>query len=312
MTEVRSGRLPSRSLVRSASSTFCLLVLLGVGLGLPALAQEAPAAPAAAPASPAPASAAPVSPAPASTPEATPTPGASTEVTVSPPEASPSAPAPMPGALEPSSEAISPVPPAGPGGAQTADEAFNTRVKTLEEQVVDLKEKIYRSKARLLLLQETVLGGDLSTGARAVLFHKNEMGNSFVLESVAYALDGAPIFTKVNDDGDLDKREEFEIFNGRIVPGQHQVAVRLVYRGNGYGVFSYLEGYKFKVQSSYTFNAEAGKVTTVRVVGFEKGGLTTDLKDRPAVRYDIEVSRDAPRPTSAAGSPAPSASSETK
>ncbi len=144
----------------------------------------------------------------------------------------------------------------GPSGAQTADEAFTTRVKTLEEQVVDLKEKIYRSKARLLLLQETVLGGDLSTGARAVLFHKNEMGDSFVLESVAYALDGAPIFTKVNEDGDLDKLEEFEIFNGRIVPGQHQVAVRLVYRGNGYGVFSYLEGYKFKVQSSYTFNAE--------------------------------------------------------
>src|SRR4051812_44581252 len=59
--------------------------------------------------------------------------------------------------------------------AQTADEAFTTRVKTLEEQVVDLKEKIFRTKARLLLLQETVLGGDLSSGARAVIFHRNEM-----------------------------------------------------------------------------------------------------------------------------------------
>jgi hypothetical protein len=97
----------------------------------------------------------------------------------------------------------------------------------------------------------------------------------------------------VDVNGDLDKREEFEIFNGRIVPGQHQIAVRLVYRGHGYGVFSYLEGYKFKVQSSYTFNAEATKVTTVKVVGFEKGGLTSDLKDRPAVRYDVEVAKDA-------------------
>ena len=102
-----------------------------------------------------------------------------------------------------------------------------------------------------------------------------------MLESVAYALDGAPIFTKVDANGDLDKREEFEIFNGRIVPGKHQIAVRLVYRGHGYGIFSYLEGYKFKVQSSYTFNAEAGKVTTVKVVGYEKGGITADLKDRP-------------------------------
>jgi hypothetical protein len=188
--------------------------------------------------------------------------------------------------------------PAGAGVAvaqpppQTVDEAFSTRVKTLEEQVVDLKEKIFRTKARLLLLQETVLGGDLSSGARAVVFHRNEMGSQFILESVAYALDGAPIFTKADANGDLDKREEFEIFNGRIVPGNHQVAVRMVYRGHGYGVFSYLEGYKFKLQSNQTFNAEAGKVTTVKVVGFEKGGITADIKDKPTIRYDITTAVD--------------------
>jgi len=186
----------------------------------------------------------------------------------------------------------------------TSDEAFQTRVKTLEEQVVDLKEKIYRTKARLLLLQETVLGGDLSSGARAVLVHKNDMGGSFALDSVAYALDGAPILTRTDKDGDLSKRPEFEIFNGRIVPGQHQVAVRLVYRGKGFGVFSYLEGYKFTVSSSYTFSAEPGKVTTVKIVGYEKGGITTDLKDRPAVRYDVEVNREA--------APKPQAQAETK
>jgi len=199
----------------------------------------------------------------------------------------------------PSSTADKPAPSApatadksAPSAPATADEAFSTRVKTLEEQVTDLKEKIFRTKARLLLLQETVLGGDLSVGARAVLMHRNEMGSSFVIESVAYALDGAPIFTKVDVNGDLQKRQEFEIFNGRIVAGQHQVAAKVVYRGHGFGVFSYLEGYKFKVQSSYTFNAEAAKVTTVKIVGFEKGGITSDLKDRPAIRYDIQVTKD--------------------
>jgi hypothetical protein len=207
------------------------------------------------------------------------------------PRAGSSAPAtvPVPG---PSPTASQPAPPPA-----TSDEAFQTRVKTLEEQVVDLKEKIYRSKARLLLLQETVLGGDLSSGARAVLVHKNEMGGTFALQSVAYALDGAPILTRTDKDGDLANRPEFEIFNGRIVPGQHQVAVKLVYKGKGFGVFSYLEGYKFTVSSSYTFSAEPGKVTTVKVVGYEKGGLTTELKDRPAGRYDGEVNRDAaPKP----------------
>ncbi len=35
------------------------------------------------------------------------------------------------------------------------------------------------------------------------------MGASFGLEQVAYALDGAPNYTKVDVEGDLDRREEF-------------------------------------------------------------------------------------------------------
>ncbi len=229
-----------------------------------------------------------------------------TKTTVqAPPGAPENPPAPPPPAQKlgekdapPTSDVVPAPPPAdvkAPDTAapSTASDAFNTRVKTLEEQVVDLKEKIYRTKARLLLLQETVLGGDISSGARAVISSKNEMGGTFALESVTYALDGAPIFTKVDRNGDLANRQELDIFNGRIVPGQHQIAVRLVYKGRGYGVFSYLEGYKFTVTSSYTFNAEPGKVTNVKVVGYEKGGLTADLKDRPAVRYDVEVTKDA-------------------
>ncbi len=183
---------------------------------------------------------------------------------------------------------------------QTAEEQNDLKVRTLEERVSDLKEKIFRTKARLMNLQEMVIGGDITTGAKAVLIHRNEMGSSFYLESVAYALDGAPVYSKSDQDGDLEKREEFEVFNGRIVPGNHQLSVQLTYRGHGFGLFSYLEGYRFKVQSSYTFNAEPGKAMTIKVVGFEKGGLTAELKDRPAVRYDVDVQREESKPAEGA------------
>jgi hypothetical protein len=68
--------------------------------------------------------------------------------------------------------------------------------------------------------------------------------------------------------------------------------VNLVYSGNGYGIFTYLRGYRFKIRSSYTFSAEEGKFTELKVVGFESGGITTDLKDRPTIRYDVEVRKD--------------------
>ncbi len=172
------------------------------------------------------------------------------------------------------------------------DREFDLKIKGIEEKVNDLKEKIFRTKSRLLLLQETVLGGDISSSAKAVIYHANEMSSAFVLESAAYTLDGASIFTKVDNGGDLADKESFEIFNGLIVPGNHQISVRLNYRGHGYGIFSYLDGYKFKVEDSYTFSAEPGRVTILRVVGFEKGGMLTDIKDRPAIRYEVEVSKE--------------------
>ena len=208
-----------------------------------------------------------------------------------PPAAAPAATAPAATPAGAPADAAKPADAAGKP-ALGAEEANELKVRTLEERVSDLKEKIFRTKARLMNLQEMVIGGDITTGSKAVLVHRNEMGSSFYLESVAYALDGAPIYNKVDVDGDLEKREEFEIFNGRIVPGNHQIAVQLTYRGHGHGLFTYLEGYKFKVQSSYTFSADPGKVNTIKVVGFEKGGFTAELKDRPAIRYDVDVQKE--------------------
>ena len=196
------------------------------------------------------------------------------------------------GAAPSSTPAGAPATPATPDDLAGGDRQFDLKIKGIEEKVNDLKEKIFRTKSRLLLLQETVLGGDISSSAKAVIYHTNEMGSAFVLESAAYTLDGASIFAKVDNGGDLADKESFEIFNGLIVPGNHQISVRLNYRGHGYGLFSYLDGYRFRVESSYTFSAEPGRVTVLRVVGFEKGGITTDIKDRPAVRYDVEVSKE--------------------
>lgn len=196
------------------------------------------------------------------------------------------------------------------------DEEFLRRVRTMEEQVTDLKEQVFRTRARLFLLQESILGGtSVGQGAKALLVHRNEMGGAFVLESAAYALDGAPIFTRIDmGDGALGEQEEIEIFNGRILPGQHQIVVQLQFRGHGFGVFKYLEGYKFKVQSSHTFDAEPGRVAHLKVVAFEQGNFTTDMKDRPAIRYEMNLLDDvAPKAATGAGAvSAPEAAAPSK
>jgi hypothetical protein len=197
------------------------------------------------------------------------------------------------GSSETSSPAL-----AAPGGSSDAGESagedlgvlYSRKLKGIEERVNALKEKVFRSKARLLLMRETVLHGVVS-GARAVLFHVNELGASYTLEAVTYFLDGSKIYSRVDTSGELSKKEEIKIFEGNIPPGNHQVTVNLQLRGNGFGVFSYLNSYKFKVQHSYNFIAEEGKVSRLRIIAYEKRGLMRDFKERPNIRYDLVTDR---------------------
>lgn len=162
---------------------------------------------------------------------------------------------------------------------------YAVRLRDLEQRINELKEQIFRSKARLSLLAETVLQGVVA-GAQAIIVHENRMSSSYKLVKAVYALDGAPIFNRADEDGDsLSEREEFQVYNGSIVPGEHTLTVNLEYRGHGYGIFSYLKGYRFKVRSNYNFTAPEGRAVTVRVVAYEKGGPTAPLEDRPAIRY---------------------------
>jgi hypothetical protein len=203
------------------------------------------------------------------------------------PKPSPSTGTAAPGAPPTAPAAQPATPPASdPAAGQTsANGSYTVRLHDLERRVNELKEQIFRSKARLNLLKETVLHGVIA-GARAAITHRNEMGSMYTPIRYVYALDGQEIFSKTDESGKLADQKEIEVFNGSITPGNHTLSVQMVYQGNGYGVFSYLKGYKFTAKSSRTFTAPEGKQLQLKVVGFEKGNpVTTDPKDRPAVDF---------------------------
>jgi hypothetical protein len=183
----------------------------------------------------------------------------------------------------------------GNGGSQVASDAppaapevpVNLRLRSLEQRVQALKERAWRAKARVGMLKEAVLGGGI--GARASIVHLNKMGSKFRLIRLVYALDGSQIFTRSDDSGKLHDNKRFEVLTGPISPGSHTLSVVAIYRGHGYGVFRYLNKYKFTVKSSHTFTVDEGKGTSITVKGFEKGGATTPMEKRPAIDFKVSV-----------------------
>ena len=128
-------------------------------------------------------------------------------------------------------------------------------------------------------------------GAQAQIYYNNQMGSSFRLTKAVFVLDGAPIYNKTSEKGiKAKKKKKIKIYSGALVPGEHTISVHLEYKGFGYGFFAYLKGYKFKVRSSHAFSVDAGKAKTLIVVSFEKGGITTPLDERPALKYIEQVS----------------------
>lgn len=161
---------------------------------------------------------------------------------------------------------------------------YGDRIDGLQTEVNALKDRVFRSKARLALLRETVLRGVMS-GGRVVLTHRNQMGASFRLVRVVFRLDGAQIFARTDETGSLDERDELLIFDGNLPPGPHAVNVELTYKGHGFGVFSYLSGYTFESTDAYDFVVPERGAMKVTSVGYEEGNLTTEMSDRPNVTW---------------------------
>ncbi|WP_437775656.1 hypothetical protein [Sorangium sp. So ce1097] len=289
--------------------------MLAVGVGasflmaMPVLAQSpggaagqtgAPAASTAPPASAAPANGAQAAAAPAS---ATGAPSAGTAAS--------------PAAGTAASPAATGAPSAGPtaAGAPAAGTAsapapamdgptYAVRLRDLEQRIDELKEQIRRSHTRLSLLSDTILSGG-GAGSRASIKFNNELSSAFRVTRVLIVLDGAVQYNKTDQSGALAEQTEIPIFNGSVPPGDHTLQVLVNLQGNGYGVFSYLRGYRFEVRSSHSFTAVEGKTINLQAVAFEKGGVTTPLEERPAVRFVEKIVSglaDAPgQPAAAAG-----------
>jgi hypothetical protein len=143
------------------------------------------------------------------------------------------------------------------GSDPDKDREYKDRLREMEEDVVRLKEKIYKTKVRLNLLKERILSNVVAE-AWAVITHNNRMSSAFALDQVLYYLDGKKLYFKRNTD---------DFLKGKF--------------------FTYLKGYKFKITSKYTFYTSRGRIVKLDVTGYEKGGPTYSLEEKPAIKFKV-------------------------
>ena len=222
------------------------------------------------------------------------------------------APAAAPPAAAPAPAAPAAAPAASADASGAIDGAtYVVRLRDLEQRIDELKEQIRRSHTRLSLLSDTILSGGVG-GARAEITFKNDLSSAFRMTGATFVLDGAVQYNKTDESENsaLAAQKEIPVFSGSIPPGDHTLQIVLRLRGHGYGVFSYLRGYKFQVPSSHTFTITEGKTLKLDVVAWEKGDVTTALEQRPSIRYVENLRAGVTGESAPGGAPAAPAKAE--
>jgi hypothetical protein len=171
-----------------------------------------------------------------------------------------------------------------------AQEAFELKAPTLEQQIEELKERIIISE-RFNLLR--------SDGPHVVIRQRNDTMGVFRLESFEYSIDNHRVFSAGVDTPAFSSAAKglLPVFDGRISPGTHDLEGVLTLRSHGSGVFSYLEGSRFTVTQRCSFEANRGdNVTVVVGMSWNEGSFIDLPRDRIVVRCTPTRKPDLHRP----------------
>ena len=108
------------------------------------------------------------------------------------------------------------------------------------------------------------------------LFHGPNEATGLVLQGLRAELDGKELAVKIPSAG---ADPEVPIYRGTIAPGVHNLQVEVDYAG-GPSVFSYVEGYHFRMRGQLEVKAGPGEVVSVQSRVRSRSDMTVQWQDR--------------------------------
>ncbi len=197
----------------------------------------------------------------------------------------------------PATTSSAPSPDVAASAVQPTTSASSTvtsdQLSDLDRRTRDIRDQVFRSKARLSLLTETLLGS-AQGGAKLVVVQKDQMGRLYQMVKVSYQLDGREVYVRSLEPGRPTDSKEQNVYDGNVRPGDHTLAIAVTYRGDGNKVFSYYDQYQFTAKAAHRFSVVDGQTTRLEVRCFEKGNpMLVRVEDRPAFDFRVESTKKA-------------------
>ena len=171
-----------------------------------------------------------------------------------------------------------------PFGAQAQDTTagtYNVRLQDIRSRVEEIQTRTHDVHIQLMTMAKDAMAPGL---ARLDVDVANQTTSAFKLFSARVWLDGSVQYER--HEGLADEKN-LPVFTGAVSPGDHNVRVEIVLQGNGYGVFTYLRGYKITLTSNHAFTVDASKPSHVTATAYELMDVTVPLERRPQISWQM-------------------------
>lgn len=169
-----------------------------------------------------------------------------------------------------------------PQGSAPQTEPDSQEMLNIESDLNSLKEDIFRSKARTVLLQEFLINTEVD-------IYLNPISQKhFRIKSILLILDNSEIFKKDYPEGQEPKnRLESKLFSGVTTPGRHELSAVIVYAGKKSAGFTD-QDYEYQVTGDFSFLAVRGETTVVTLLANDHGTISKD-PDKRASEYELDL-----------------------
>lgn len=111
---------------------------------------------------------------------------------------------------------------------------------------------------------------------------RSDLRKRFRLVEARISLDGHELTRIIAPKGE-ELASSFRAFDGPLGLGRHAITVALTYQGRNAGPFTYLDDYRYRVESSGEFTVEMGRVATINVLAYERPGATVPVEEKPTM-----------------------------
>jgi len=152
------------------------------------------------------------------------------------------------------------------------------KLSDVRNRTDEMQRQVQLAHARLAEMSKALMTPAL---AQTTIDVVDETAHAFKLASARVYVDGVLQY----DRREVGAQRQLPVFVGAMSPGEHAVKVEAVVQGNGFGVFSYLRGYKVTLTSSHTWNATTDKPLHVTATVYELNDVSIPFERRPQLRW---------------------------